>query len=74
MEKISVDSAHIFDLIERADTDKEAAYELGAKFLHGIGVPHDELRAFYYLRQAMDLGSMKAVELFGLIYNMENGI
>ena len=36
MEKISVDSAHIFDLIERADTDKEAAYELGAKFLHGI--------------------------------------
>ncbi|RHM41772.1 tetratricopeptide repeat protein [Butyricimonas virosa] len=68
MEKISVDSAHIFDLIERADTDKEAAYELGAKFLHGIGVPHDELRAFYYLRQAMDLGSMKAVELFGLIY------
>lgn len=58
----------LFRLIVHANENGNSAYELATMYLHGIGLPHDEQKAFYYLRHAMDLGNEKAVELFGLIY------
>lgn len=64
-----IDSGNVFDLIERANTDRNAAYSLGTMYLRGDGEHSlDAQRAFYYLRRSMDLGCVSAAVLLGFMY------
>ncbi|KAB6222906.1 SEL1-like repeat protein, partial [Bacteroides xylanisolvens] len=47
-----MDSEMLFDLIRKANRDKDAAFELGAMYLNGNKVCQDTQRAIFYFQQA----------------------
>ena len=51
-----MDSEMLFDLIRKANRDKDAAFELGAMYLNGNKVCQDTQRAIFYFQQASRLG------------------
>lgn len=61
-------SAKLYDLIKRADTDKDAAFELGMMYLNGHQIPQDTQRAMFYFEQASRLGHLGTDAIYGYLY------
>jgi uncharacterized protein len=65
----------IADLQARAkNRDYQAAYELGLRYLHGIGVAADDKEAFRQFQTAADRGKIPAaMHMAGFCYSTETG-
>lgn len=61
-------SSYISSLIRKANTDKNAAFELGMLYMDGIKIPQNALRAIFYFQQATKLGHTNSQALCGYLY------
>lgn len=52
----ALDSEYLLSLMKQANTDKDAAFELGKLYMNGTKIPQDTRRALFYFQQATDLG------------------
>ena len=63
-----MDSEMLFDLIRKANRDKDAAFELGAMYLNGNKVCQDTQRAIFYFQQASRLGHSGVEAIYAYLY------
>lgn len=63
-----MDSEMLFDLIRKANRDKDAAFELGAMYLNGNKVCQDTQRAIFYFQQASRLGYSGVEAIYAYLY------
>ena len=61
-------SVKLFDLIRKADTDKDAAFELGMLYLNGNNICQDTQRALFYFQQASELGHLGVEVIYAYLY------
>ena len=52
----ALDSEYLLSLMKQANTDKDAAFELGKQYMNGTKIPQDTRRVLFYFQQATDLG------------------
>ncbi|MDR0780781.1 MAG: sel1 repeat family protein [Pseudomonadales bacterium] len=64
------DEAHIAALIDAADKDARAAYDLGLRFFRGDGVRQNSYQALQWMRKAAERGDIKAQLAVGRFYLM----
>ena len=61
-------SAKLFDLIKKADANKDASFELGMMYLNGNQVRQDTQRAIFYFEQASKQGHLGVDAVYGYLY------
>lgn len=61
-------SAHLQALINKAESNPRAAYDLGLRYFRGDGVARDSYQALQWLRKAGDGGLMPAQLALGRLY------
>ena len=63
-----MDSEMLFDLIRKANRDKDAAFELGMLYLNGNKVCQNTQRAIFYFQQASKLGHSGVEAIYAYLY------
>ncbi len=63
-----MDSEMLFELVRKADTDKDAAFKLGVMYLNGNNVCQDTQRALFYFQQASELGHSGVEAIYAYLY------
>jgi len=66
----TLDSEYLLPLMRKANTDKDAAFELGKLYLNGTKLPQDTQRALFYFQQATDLGHWGSQAISGYLYKV----
>ena len=65
-----MDSEMLFELVRKADTDKDAAFKLGVMYLNGNNVCQDTQRALFYFQQASELGHSGVEAIYASCINV----
>ena len=70
----ALDSEYLLSLMKQANTDKDAAFELGKQYMNGTKIPQDTRRVLFYFQQATDLGHSESQMISGYLYKARHGI
>lgn len=63
-----MNSEMLFNLVRKADSDKDAAFELGMLYLNGNKVCQNTQRAIFYFQQASKLGHSGVEAIYAYLY------
>ena len=66
----ALDSEYLLSLMKQANTDKDAAFELGKQYMNGTKIPQDTRRVLFYFQQATDLGHSESQMISGYLYKV----
>lgn len=47
----ALDSEYLLSLMKQANTDKDAAFELGKQYMNGTKIPQDTRRVLFYFNR-----------------------
>lgn len=61
-------SVKLFELVRKANTDKDEAFKLGVMYLNGNNVYQDTQRALFYFKQASELGHLGVEAIYAYLY------